>query len=258
MISGLMILPFTVPFSEYKRLVKEYWKVILLVTSLQTLLNYSLFYQGLKLVPGALGAVIVGSQPLITALVSAVVIKDDRLTFEKIIAIVIGIAGVVLISVGRQAFRIGSAMEIFGVLMILSANLATSTSNVVISAKGKGLNPFVLSSFSLFTGGLVIYLLSLFTEKQPPINLPFKYWAILLWLSFVAAFAFSVWYKLLQRPGVRVSELNLWKFIIPAVGAVLSWIFIPGEKPELLTITGIVIITASLIIFFRRSNHTRS
>jgi drug/metabolite transporter (DMT)-like permease len=66
----------------------------------------------------------------------------------------------------------------------------------------------------------------------------------------MSAYAFSLWFKLLQRPNVKVSELNLWKFIIPVVGAILSWILVPGEKPEWLTITGMVIITSSLIGFF--------
>jgi drug/metabolite transporter (DMT)-like permease len=66
----------------------------------------------------------------------------------------------------------------------------------------------------------------------------------------MAAVAFSLWFMLLQRPGVKVSELNLWKFIIPVVGAILSWLLVPDEHPELLTITGMIIITASLIMFY--------
>jgi len=79
---------------------------------------------------------------------------------------------------------------------------------------------------------------------------PTEYWIALLWLSFMAAAAFSLWFKLLQRPGVKVSELNLWKFIIPVIGAILSWLLIPDENPELLTISGMIIITASLIMFY--------
>jgi drug/metabolite transporter (DMT)-like permease len=252
-ISGLLILPFTVKPAIYFRVIKEHWKVVIWVTSLQTLLNYSLFYPGLMLVPGALGAVIVGSQPLITAVVAAVIAKEDKLTRKKIFTIIIGISGVVLISAGRQAFRLGSAIELLGVAMIFSANFATATSNVIISTKSKGMNPFVLSSFTLFTGGVIIFLISLIFEKQPAGNLPFKYWSILGWLSFTSALAFSLWYMLLQRPGVKVSELNLWKFIIPVVGAILSWIFVPDEKPEILTIIGILIITTSLILFFTSS-----
>jgi drug/metabolite transporter (DMT)-like permease len=253
-IAGLLILPFTVRPALYVKMVWENRKVVLWVTSLQTLLNYTLFYIGMDMVPGALGAVIVGSQPLVTALVSALMNNEDRLTRRKIITIIAGISGVVFISAGRQAFKIGDAAEMVGVFLILTANIATATSNVIISGRGRKINPFVLSSFSLFTGGCTIFLLSVPAEGIPAGNFPVDYWISLVWLSFMAAFAFSLWYKLLQRPGVKVSELNLWKFIIPVMGAVLSWILVPGEDPEILTIFGMFIIMGSLILFFR-NNH---
>lgn len=249
-ISGLMILPFTVRPKLFFSMVREHWKIVFWVTLLQTLINYILFYLGMDLVPGALGAVIVGSQPLITALIAAYMHEGDKLTKGKIATIVLGITGVILISAGRQAFKLGSAVEILGVFMILGANIATATSNVLVSLRSKGINPFVLSSTSLFIGGIIIYLLSLPIEGRPHYPLPAEYWLTLIWLSFMSAYAFSLWFKLLQRPHVKVSELNLWKFIIPVVGAVLSWLLVPGEKPEWLTVTGMVIITASLIGFF--------
>lgn len=250
MLSGLMILPFTVKPSEYVRMIRKNWKVSLSVMGLQTLVNYTLFYLGMDLVPGALGAVIVGSQPLVTAVVAAMMHEEDKLTKSKIIPIIFGISGVILISAGRQAFRIGTAVEFLGVIMILGANIATATSNVIVSLKSKGMNPLVLSSASLGIGGLIIFLFSIPIEGLPKDPRPALYWLDLIWLSFMSAFAFSLWFKLLQRPGVKVSELNLWKFIIPVVGAILAWIIVPGENPEWLTITGMIIITASLILFY--------
>ncbi len=255
-ISGLIILPFTVKPSLFISMVKEHRKIILLVTLLQAVLNYTLFYYGMNLVPGALGAVIVGSQPLFTALVASMMLEGDRLTVRKIITIISGIAGVILISAGRQAFRLGSAIEILGVLMILGANVATATSNVMVSLKSRGVNPLVLNATTLLFGGLIIYLLSLLFESPPKATKPVNYWLILFWLSLVSAVAFSLWYKLLQRPHVKVSELNLWKFIIPVLGAVLSWILVPDENPEWLTITGMVIITASLVFFYKNGGKT--
>jgi drug/metabolite transporter (DMT)-like permease len=249
-ISALMILPFTIRPSAYIKMIKENWKVVISVMVLQTLINYSLFYFGLDLVPGALGAVIVGSQPLVTAVVAAMMHEGEKLTKNKIVTIVFGISGVILISAGRQAFRLGTAMEFLGVILILGANIATATSNVIISLKTKGINPLVISSFSLGIGGLILYLVSFPIEGNAQVHRPMVYWLDLLWLSFMSAFAFSLWYKLLQRPGVKVSELNLWKFIIPVVGAVLSWLLVPGENPEWLTICGMIIITVSLILFF--------
>jgi drug/metabolite transporter (DMT)-like permease len=256
-ISGIMILPFTVKPAVYIRLIREHWKVIVLVTLFQILINYTLFYQGLVLVPGALGAVIAGSQPLVTAVVAAMMQKDDKLTRKKIITIIFGISGVILISAGRQAFRFGTAIELLGVLMILVANIAAATGNVIVSLKSKGLNPFVLSSASIFGGGVILYLMSIPIEGIQHGPFPHEYWLLLLWLSFMAAFAFSLWFKLLQRPGVKVSELNLWKFLIPVVGAILSWLLVPGENPEWLTVSGMIIITTSLIMFYRGNNEVK-
>ena len=232
-------------------MIRDNWKIVAWVTILQIVINYSLFYQGLNLVPGALGAVVYGAQPLIIAIVAAILHKDDKLTRKKIITIIFGISGVILISAGRQAFKLGTELELLGITMILIGNIATATSNVIISLRSRNINPFVLSSSSLFIGGLILYLISIPLEDVPKGPLPLKYWMILLWLSFMAASAFSIWFKLLQRPGVKVSELNLWKFITPITGAVLSWLLIPGEHPEWLTILGMIIITVSLIMFYR-------
>jgi len=250
-ISGLLILPFTVKPNGYLKLIKQYWKVVVLVTVLQTLVNYSLFYIGLDLVPGAIGAVIVGSQPLVTAVVASIMHKEDKLTRKKIVTIIFGLSGVILISAGRQVFKLGTALELLGVGMILAANISVATSNVIVSVRSMGMNPFVLSSSTLFIGGVILYLISIPIEGRPQVSFPSQYWLILLWLSIMAAVAFSLWFMLLQRPGVKVSELNLWKFIIPVVGAVMSWLLVPDENPEWITISGMVIITASLIMFFR-------
>jgi drug/metabolite transporter (DMT)-like permease len=253
MLSGLMILPFTVKPGRYLEMIIANWKVVTIVTILQTLVNYVLFYLGMDLVPGALGAVIVGSQPLVTAVVAAMMHKEDKLTRSKVITIIIGISGVILISAGRQALKIGGAAELAGVGMILVANVATSIANVIVSLRTKALNPLVLSSFSLGSGGLVIYLLSFAVEGTVHPKMPAEYWLDLVWLSFMSASAFSIWFRLLQRPEVKVSELNLWKFIIPVIGAILSWLIVPGENPEWITITGMIIITGSLILFFTNS-----
>lgn len=256
-ISGVMILPFTVKPTAYIKTIIENWKVFVWVILLAILINYIFFYQGISLIPGALAAVIVGSQPLVAAVVAAIMVKDDKLTRGKIITIIFGIAGVILISAGRQAFKFGPAIELLGVFLILLASISSAISNVIVSLRTKGINPLVLSSSSLLVGGFLIYLLSIPLEG-PSDPFPLEYWLILLWLSFMSAFAFSLWFKLLQRPGVKVSELNLWKFIIPVAGAILSWLLVPGENPEWLTVSGMVIITASLIMLYLSTKSANS
>ncbi len=235
-------------------MIRDYWKLISMVTVLQIVVNYSLFYLGLGIVPGALGAVIAGSQPLVTAIIASMMHEGDRLTRTKIITIVSGLSGVILISAGRQALKMGSSIELIGVVMILMANISLTMGNILVSLRSGNIDPSVLSSVTLFTGGLIIFLISIPVEGLHHRQYPADYWMILSWLSFMAAAAFSIWFGLLKRPGVKVSELNLWKFIIPVAGAVISWLTVPGESPEWLTISGMVIITGSLFMFFRNNN----
>lgn len=250
-LSGLMILPFTVRPREYIRMIIANRSLAIWVTILQTLINYILFYIGMDRVPGALGAVIVGAQPFVTAIVSRIMIKEERFTRAKVITIFFGLTGIVLVSVGRQGFNFGLSGEVVGIIMIFLANISTATSNVLVSKQGKDMNPLVLSSFSLFIGGLLMFLISFIFEDVPSKpNFPVDYWLVLLWLAFMSAFTFSKWYVLLKRPEVKVSELNLWKFIIPVFGAILSWMIVPGEHPDWVTIAGMIIISFSLIWFF--------
>ncbi|MCU0377912.1 MAG: DMT family transporter [Bacteroidales bacterium] len=250
-ISGLMILPFTIRPGDYIKMILSNKSLVIWVTILQTLINYILFYIGMDYVPGALGAVIVGAQPFVTAIVSRIMIKDERFTLSKVITIVFGLAGIVMVSAGRQGFHLGGPMELAGIIMIFIANISTATSNVLVSKKSKNMNPLVLSSFSLLTGGIIIFILSFLFEDVPSKpDFPLNYWLALAWLAFMSAFTFSKWYVLLKRPEVRVSELNLWKFIIPVFGAILSWIIVPGENADWITVIGMIIISLSLIYFF--------
>jgi len=250
-IAGLMILPFTLRPRDYVKMVKANISLVIWVTVLQTLINYTLFYIGMEKVPGAIGAVIVGSQPFVTAIVSRILIREERFTRAKVVTIILGLAGIVLVSAGRQKFNFSGPAELVGIVFIFIANISTATSNVMISKNGKNMNPLVLSSFSLLIGGLIIFLFSFAVEDVPSKpDFPLNYWLVLIWLAFMSAFTFSKWYVLLKRPEVKVSDLNLWKFIIPVFGAILSWIIVPDEKADWVTVIGMIIISLSLIYFF--------
>ncbi|MBT3382390.1 MAG: hypothetical protein HN778_20090 [Prolixibacteraceae bacterium] len=41
--------------------------------------------------------------------------------------------------------------------------------------------------------------------------------------------------------------MNFWKFLIPVLGAILSWIILSNESPDFTSILGMVIIAFSLV-----------
>lgn len=250
-LSGLMILPFTCKPSKYIATIRQNWQLLLLLTFIQGFLHYIFFYNGINLVPGALGAIINGAQPLIIALLAAYMITGEPLTFKRTVTLITGMAGVVFVSVGRHAFNIGTNIELIGALLVMTSNFTSAFGNIIISKNARHINPLVISSFTLTTGGAALLLVSIPFEGITRGPFPPEYWVSLSWLSLLSAVAFSLWYNALQRPGVKVSDLNLWKFIVPVVGAILSWVILPEEKPNWITVSGMAIITISLILFFK-------
>ncbi len=227
---------------------KAYWKFILLLSVMQFSAQYAFFYMGMKFVPGALGAMIIGSSPLFIAVVAHFMMHNDKMTPVKVGSIVVGISGIAIITLGRSKVEIKNEFELLGIGLLFMNNIFSGFSNVMVSKYQTGRSPLVLSATSLFIGGLMLFIIAIPVEGINWGPFPPVYYFSLGWLSFLSAAAFAIWYTLLQRPGVKVSILNMWKFIIPALGAALSWMLIKDEKPDWISVAGMLVITLSLVL----------
>ncbi|MFA6797552.1 MAG: DMT family transporter [Candidatus Paceibacterota bacterium] len=274
-VSGLLILPFIPNIKQRFKESFKHWPIMVNIALVQTTILYSLFYIGLDMVPGYVGAMIVGSGPIFVALTAHFMIKDDKMTLKKFLAIFVGIIGVVIISLAKHKEPnipedAGSTIQhvansypwltrsiTLGVIILIIKNLFGSIGNVLIAKNSKGVYPRVLAAFSLFVGGILILIISEFIEHPSwSTDLPLEFYISWGWLSIVSSFAIAIWYSLLQRPGVKVSILNVWTFIIPIFGAILSWLILPGESPDLASIIGMCVIGVSLLLinYFNRKN----
>ena len=163
-----------------------------------------------------------------------------------------GVSGITLIALGKIPAGNPSGNTVAGVLLLSLSNIASATGNILIKKDNSEVPPLILNSFQLMTGGLLLFLLSLPTEGLHFQTKPAEYYLSLTWLTLMSATAFSIWFTLLKRPGVKVSVLNVWKFIIPGAGAILSWIFIPDDKPVPESIIGIIVVALSIVILFEK------
>jgi drug/metabolite transporter (DMT)-like permease len=247
-ISGLVLLPVIHNFKRFRKEVKENFAYVCLIAFLQIVLQYSFFYMGVNLVPASISAMIVGSGPLFVALLSHFFATNDRMDWHKSGSILLGVAGVAVITLGRKSLPSGAEIALLGVVFLLLNNLTSGITNVVIAMKKQSISPMVLTSSSLFIGGVVMFVVSLPIEGTPQKAFPPEYYVALAWLSFLSAAAISIWNTLLRRPSVKVSELNIWKFLIPVAGAILSWLILPNESPDLISVSGMILIGLSLVI----------
>lgn len=247
LISGLILLPVINNFTNFRKEVADNLGFVFLIAFLQIVLQYAFFYMGVNLVPASISAMIVGSSPLFVALVAHFSIANDRMDWSKTISIFLGIIGVSIITLRKQ-IPSGAEIALTGVVYLLLNNMTSGISNVVIARKRQSISPMILTSSSLLIGGLWLFLISIPLEGLQRRVFPVEYFVALAWLSFLSAAAITIWNTLLRRKDMKVSELNVWKFLIPVAGAVLSWLILPNEGPDIISISGMVLIGASLVI----------
>ncbi|MDG5799035.1 DMT family transporter [Marinilabiliaceae bacterium ANBcel2] len=219
-----------------------------IIAFIQIFFQYGLFYIGLDLVPGALGAMIVGSSPLFVAMVAHFALQNERMNRLKAFSILLGVIGIVIITLGRTTVELRGEYEYLGILLLMLNNISGGFANVLILKRSKKVSPVVLSSYSLIVGGGSLFLFSLPIEGFNFGSFPTVYYFSLGWLSFLSAAAFAIWFTLIRRTGVKISELNVWKFLIPVSGALLSWILLSNEDPDIISIAGMIVIASSLLV----------
>jgi drug/metabolite transporter (DMT)-like permease len=248
-IAGVLVFPLAYRFNpRYFRIVRDNLRLILLLAFMQTLLQNTMFYTGINMIPAAVAAIVIGSQPLFIALVANFFMPGERMTLYKTGAILLGIAGVVLVSFGKDPLSATGHVALTGILLVLGVNLVSGSSNILVAREKGRVPPLVISSSSMILGGAALFLVSIPLEGLHLEPRPTVYYLSLAWLSMLSAVAISIWTILLKRPGTVVSDLNLWKFLIPLFGALLSWIVLPEEHPQTLTATGMFMITFALVI----------
>jgi len=245
-LAGLIQIPLCGSLLAPFRMIRKDFTTVLRVSLFHTIYLYGTFFIGMQWVRGAEAAIMIGAGPLASALMAHWFMHDDKLQRRTLASIAFGMAGILLISLASKPWSPVGLKEFFGLMLLLSGSFVSAIGNIVVAKRKGGLNPVALNSAQMLIGGPVLLLIALPFEGLPNLALPPVFYGQLLWLAIVSAAAFAIWFHLLSK--VKVSKLNLWKFVIPLSGAALSWIILPSESPTLPSLLGMALIVGGIII----------
>ena len=71
-------------------------------------------------------------------------------------------------------------------------------------------------------------------------------WGLFIYSALLSSVAFALWYSILKYN--NAGELSMYKFIVPVSGAMLSALFIPGERLNVFIIGAIGLVALGIII----------
>ncbi len=120
-----------------------------------------MFYTGINMIPSAVAAIVIGSQPFFIAIVAHFLMPGDRISVLKIGIIMIGILGVVLVSMGKDPDSVTGQIAMAGILLMVAINILSGFTNVLVASEKGMIPPLVISSASMIIGGASLFLFSL-------------------------------------------------------------------------------------------------
>lgn len=216
------------------------WKRACTSSLFQTSVQYGLYYIGLAHTAGVKASILNGTGVIVLLAVSAFIFKQEKLTFKKLAASLIGLVGILLMNLGGSYSGFTFLGDGFLILSIFSASVSTC----LIKEFSKVDNPVMLSGWQFIIGGLTLVVLGIATGGSIHPTGASAY-LMLLYLALVSAVAYTIWSILLKYN--PVSRIAMCKFMIPVFGVILSALML-GESLTVMCFIALALVAASIIL----------
>ncbi len=228
---------------EDMRPVAHAWGHFLVVGLLTVVIPWAAIAWGEKRISSGLAAILYGTGPVFTVLIAHRVTSDERLTLSKIVGIVTGFAGVVIVM--SPELGQGVTFNWLGQLAVVGASLSNAASIVYVRTQLRGV-PATKISVGMLTSGFVLTLpLILLTENPLAIHPSLPAWGSWVALGIVGtSLAYLLSYWLIANSGATYASLVT--FVMPPVG-VLWGVLILGERASWAALAGLIVIAASIL-----------
>lgn len=218
---------------------------IAILSVFQTSLQYFCFYVGLAHTTGVKSSILNGISVFVAIFIAALVFKQEKLTAAKILGSVLGFIGIILVNLNGTGVDFSFQMQ--GEGLIIMSTICYGISSALIRVYGKDENPVVLSGYQFALGGLVMACVGYATGGR------LSTWngkgaAILIYLAFVSAIAYTLWSLLLRYNDV--SKVAVYGCLNPVFGAILSALILreSGQNFGIKEVIALVLISLGILI----------
>jgi drug/metabolite transporter (DMT)-like permease len=136
-------------------------------------------------------------------------------------------------------------------LLVLVGVCTSSAANILVARSRGAVHPALLNSLQMVLGGGILLAVAMRVEG-PPVAVPaWQFLVVLLYMAALSAVGFTIWFALLKHQ--KVSRLNMWRFVIPVFGAVICWVSLEDESPDVISVIGMVCVAGSVLLSHRQA-----
>lgn len=226
------------------------WRLFIAFSAFNTLLPFVLIVWGQSRATGGMAAILNASAPLFGIFLAHLLTQDEKLSWNKLVGILVGMTGVAIL-VGYD-FAVGSGADILARLALLAAPLLYVCANIFARNKLGHYPPFVVAMMQMVGSIFVAFPLAIAVDQPWTLPLPSlgSMGAILGMGLLGSALASLCHFTVLQRAGA--TNATLVTLIMPLTPILLGAAFL-GEHLAPREIAGALVIAAALIIIDGRA-----
>lgn len=197
-----------------------------------------------QFIDSAIASILNATVPLFTILIAHYGLHDDRMNFFKILGILTGFAGVVILlsedlTAGAHNSAIGQAAVVLAAVFYAGSSIYARRKTEHVPGLVRGAAPFLSAVAAMWIAAPVLE--RPFAVPQLPIT-----WVALVWLGALGSgLALILWYYLLHEIGpTRTSSVT---YIFPLGGVILGVLFLQEHLSWQLVVGALFIISGVLV-----------
>ncbi len=212
--------------------------------------GYALVYWGEQYINSGLASVLFSVMPFYVALFSIKLLPSEQVTLKKMLGILTGFLGVVIIF--HDQLKLSHPYGLYGMIGVLISPAFSALGTIAGKKARARFHPVTLNTFPILYASFVLFGLHFLFESGQPAVFDFKAIFSLLYLGLMGtALAFVLYFWLLKTTSAVL--MSLITFITPPMALFWGWL-IKGEPISWQLILGMLIIFAGIGLVSKASS----
>ncbi len=221
------------------------WRDALIFGLLNTTLQYMFFYVGVGNTGAIKGVLIDTSKPMMVVVMAHLFIKDDRITRNKILGLLVGTIGIIVANIDKiSTGGIEASLSFTGEGFLIISSLAYSAAVIFGKHVMKVIPSTILNMYQMILGAIILLVMGLIGTGGYHLHFTPLAVILLVYSAFLSAIAFVLWYSLINQ--YSASSVSVYAFLVPVFGSIFSSILFPEEHLSLLVLASLVLMSIGI------------
>ena len=219
------------------------WSPLLVLGLINVAIPFFLISWGEQSIDSAVASILDATVPLFTILIAHYLLHDDKMTWPKVLGLLLGFAGVIVLMSKDVGASLGSVL---GQLAVVLASVFYAVSAVFARRTTEDTPGILRSAGPLVSATVVMWLATFFVES--PVKIPHLgiTWIALLFLGILGSgLAFVMLYYLIHEIGP--TRTSMVTYLFPLGGVILGVAFL-NEELSWQLLVGAILIIVSLVV----------